>query len=395
MTDTADPNGTRTSSRFRAWLAVLSIAMAAFVVITTEFLPVGLLATIAADTHVSVGTAGLMIALPGLIAAIAAPAAAMFANNHDRKHLLIGFAALVMVSNVLVALSSSFGMILLARSLLGVSVGGFWTFAVAAARKFVPEASGARATTMVISAVSIGTVVGVPVSTALGTLYGWRFAFVSVAALAALTALAQFLLLSPLPSPEPVSLHSMMRLFKIPPMRFGFIASALTASGHFAAYTYLQPLLSERFGLSPTRVIWVLVAYGVAGIFGTFIAEHTTSRDLRRTFIGVALVMGLAIAIAACGVRPSVGMCAVVLWGAAFGAVPICTQIWTFRSAPERFEPASAMGMTVFQIALSVGSLCGGRLFNYGGIVPAYSFAAILSLSCAALLLFAPSPDKA
>ncbi len=67
--------------------------------------------------------------------------------------------------------------------------------------------------------------------------------------------------------------------------------------------------------------------------------------------------MGLAIAIAACGVRPSVGMCAVVLWGAAFGAVPICTQIWTFRSAPECFEPASAMGMTVFQIALSVGSL--------------------------------------
>jgi len=374
---------------------VLSIAMAAFVVITTEFLPVGLLATIAADTHVSVGTAGLMIALPGLIAAIAAPAAAMFANNHDRKHLLIGFAALVMVSNVLVALSSSFGMILLARSLLGVSVGGFWTFAVAAARKLVPEASGARATTMVISAVSIGTVVGVPVSTALGTLYGWRFAFVSVAALAALTAVAQFLLLSPLPSPEPVSLRSMMRLFKIPLMRFGFIASALTASGHFAAYTYLQPLLSERFGLSPTRVIWVLVAYGVAGIFGTFIAEHTTSRDLRRTFIGVALVMGLAIAIAACGVRPSVGMCAVVLWGAAFGAVPICTQSWTFRSAPECFEPASAMGMTVFQIALSVGSLGGGCLFNYGGIVPAYSFAAILSLSCAALLLFAPSPAKA
>ena len=56
-----------------SWLALLTVAITAFALVTSEFLPIGVLNDISSDLHVSVGTAGLMITLPGIMAAIAAP----------------------------------------------------------------------------------------------------------------------------------------------------------------------------------------------------------------------------------------------------------------------------------------------------------------------------------
>lgn len=319
----------------RPWLAVASVALGTFVVITTEFLRIGLLGTVADHIHVSVGTAGLMVAIPGMVAAIAAPTITLLAKAIDRRRLLIGFAALVMLSNVIVALASNFATILIGRVLLGISVGGFWTFAVAAGRRLVPEVHGDRATAFVLAGISIGTVVGVPIGTALGALVGWRFAFASLALLAGLTVLGQVLLLPSLPSRQVESLGSLIALFKVPAMTAGFLASALTAAGYFTAYTYLQPFLSRIVQLTPSGITGTLAAYGAAGVLGTFAGERATAYDLRRTFIGVALLMGLAILMAAAaGANGTGAVTAVVIWGAAFGAVPVCTQIWTYRSAP-------------------------------------------------------------
>lgn len=41
--------------------------------VTTEFLPIGLLTNIAPSLGVSTGTAGLMVTMPGIVAAVAAP----------------------------------------------------------------------------------------------------------------------------------------------------------------------------------------------------------------------------------------------------------------------------------------------------------------------------------
>jgi predicted MFS family arabinose efflux permease len=45
---------------------------------------------------------------------------------------------------------------------------------------------------------------------------------------------------------------------------------------------------------------WTLAAYGIAGIAGTFAGERAGSRDIRATFLGVAVLMGVTIFLAAC-----------------------------------------------------------------------------------------------
>ncbi len=336
-----------------------------------------------------------MVALPGIVAAITAPAITLLANKTDRRLLLIGFAALVVVANGMVALAPSFAMILVARVLLGISVGGFWTFAVAAGRRLLPEKYGGRATATILAGISIGTVVGVPIGTALGAMAGWRFAFGSVAALAGMSVLGQLLLLSTLPSRQVVSFRSLIALFKIPAMSVGFLASALIAAGHFAAYTYLEPYLSRTVHLTASGISWTFAVYGAAGAIGTFAGERAAAHNLRRTFLGIALLMGLAIIAAAVFGANLGSVIAVVIWGAAFGAVPVCTQIWTYQSAPEQFEPASAMGITVFQMALAAGSFGGGAVVDRAGIETAFILGGFLSLGCGLLILLARPPAAA
>ena len=160
----------------KAWLAVLSVSLGAFVVVTSEFLPIGLLTNIADGLKISPGTAGLMVSIPGIVAAIAAPVMMIFAGKVDRRVLVLSLIALLAGSNVIAAVAPNFGVMLLARVLFGISLGGFWTIAVTLGGRLVPKSSMARATTIIMAGISIATVAGVPVGKVIADFSSWRIA---------------------------------------------------------------------------------------------------------------------------------------------------------------------------------------------------------------------------
>jgi len=379
------------AGRRRAWLAVGTVALGTFVMVTTEFLPIGLLTPIASDLHVSEGTTGLMVTVPGIVAAIAAPAVTIAAKNTDRRRLLIALATLTLLSNAIVALSAHLVTVLAGRVLLGLSVGGFWTFAAAVGRRLVPESDGGRATALILAGISIGTVVGVPIGTTIGALAGWRFAFGGVAVLALLAVVGQMHWLPSLPSRHAVTLRDLCALLHVPSAAIGFAATALIAAGHFAAYTYLEPFLTQAAGFSRAGLSWGLAAYGMTGVLGNFIGERATAKDVRKAFLFVGVVLGAAILLAIAFASNVFAVTfAIVLWGAAFGAVPVCVQIWTYQAAPEQFETGSALMVFVFQVALASGALAGGELVDRIGLTSAFGLGAVLSGLSALLVYFAP-----
>jgi predicted MFS family arabinose efflux permease len=139
-------------------MGVLSIALGTFVLVTSEFLPIALLSSISQSLDLSKGVVGLTVMIPGLIAAGAAPALAMLAGRLNRKTVLTCLTLLTTLSNLIVALAPNLTWLLVGRIFLGVAVGGFWTFSVAAGRRLVDERSGARATALISAGISIGTV---------------------------------------------------------------------------------------------------------------------------------------------------------------------------------------------------------------------------------------------
>lgn len=155
------------------WYAVITLSITAFVLVTSEFLPIGVLTAIAQDLNVSIGTAGLMISLPGVMGAFAAPLVSVWAKSLDRRYLLIGLKAVMVVANFVTSLSQSFEIVLASRFVLGIAIGGFWATAIALSGRVAPaHLPIAKATAIVMAGVTLATVLGVPIGTWLSELYG-------------------------------------------------------------------------------------------------------------------------------------------------------------------------------------------------------------------------------
>lgn len=161
----------------RGWLAVGAVALCGAVFCTTEFLPVGILRYIGTDLGVSDGTAGLMITVPGILAALAGPLVTLGIGKVDRRRVLWILTALLIVANVLAMFATSFEMLLAGRVLFGIGLGGFWAIGVGIASRLVPPQSVGRATSVIFTSISIGLLVGGPAGSFIGEAYGWRYAF--------------------------------------------------------------------------------------------------------------------------------------------------------------------------------------------------------------------------
>jgi predicted MFS family arabinose efflux permease len=352
---------------WQSWLAVLTVSLGAFVLVTSEFLPIGLLTLISAGLHVSHGTAGLMVTIPGLVAAVAAPVMTVGAGRVDRRTLVLGFIALLVVSNLISALSPNFTVMLLGRVLFGISLGGFWTIAVTLGGRLVPKPAMARATTIIMAGISIATVLGVPAGTVIASYAGWRVAFVAMSGIALLAGLAQLFVLPSIPPPPAPGVRQLTDSLRHVDVRLGLLTVATVIAGHFAAYTYVTPFLKEN-GVSPGLLSTLLLAYGVAGIVGNFAGGAAAGRNLRGTVTGVVALLAVAIFLLPLVREHLAGVTLLLLaWGLAFGAMPISLNLWVFKAAPEALEGGAALMISTFQVFIALGSVLGGRLVDAFG----------------------------
>ncbi|MFE6780440.1 MFS transporter [Streptomyces sp. NPDC057702] len=346
----------------RGWLAVLSVAVGIFAVVTTEMLPVGLLTAIGSTLGVSDGTVGLAMTLPGLVAALAAPALAVLVGRLDRKRVLCALMGLLAGANLVSALAPSFPVLLAARVLVGLSIGGVWAIAAGLAVRLVPARTVAAATSVIFSGIAVASVLGVPAGTLIGDLASWRAAFWVMSGLALAVLVAMALLLPPLPATQPVRVRELPALLRNPALRIGLIATALLVTGHFGAYTYVRPVLEEVSGVGSGLISTLLLVYGVAGIAGNFLAGARAQRDPRGALMVLSALLATAVVlIAVVGASTPLATVLLVAWGLAYGGVSVSAQAWMLRAAPQAREVGSALFVSVFNLAISLGALLGGR----------------------------------
>ncbi|MFD9336933.1 MFS transporter [Streptomyces sp. NPDC060028] len=343
---------------WKGWGAVCAVALGIFCLITSELLPVGLLTPVGADLGVSDGVAGLMVTVPGLVAGVCAPVVTVGAGRLDRRTVLCALIALMAGANLVAALAPSFAMLLAARLLVGVGVGGFWAIAGGLAVRLVPERHVGRATALVFGGVPTASVLGVPAGTLLGELGSWRTAFAAVGGLGLATLAALLLLLPPLPPTRHIALRRLPALLRENRgVRAGVAVTFLVVTGQFAAYTFVRPILQDVSGIDAGFVSTLLLGYGVAGVAGNFLAG---TRGARRTLLAVSTCLTLVLGLIA--VLPGVvaGTVLLLVWGLVYGGVSVSLQTWMTEAAPDAAEAASSLMVAMFNLAIAAGALAGG-----------------------------------
>lgn len=370
------------------WSSVLSVALGSFVLVLSEFLPIGLLPAIASDLHVGVGTAGLMVVFTGLTGAVAAPVVTVITSRLDRRLVLLGLTSLLVVADAVAALAPSFGVLIVARMLLGVGIGGFWAIGAGIAPRLVAAPAVIRATSLITAGVSVATVVSLPLGAFVTSLASWRLAFVIGGSLGIVALVLQLILLPRIPAVHRVRFATLGALLTIPRARVGLIATAFVFVAQFAAYTYVTPYLADIVRVSPDTVTIALLVFGIAGIAGNFVAGVTLSRNVLGT-LGVAkFVLAGAVIALPLAVHSVPGVFALlVVWGFVWGALPLGTQTWMAGASPNGSESGLALFVTTIQLSISVGSVAGGAVVSALGIRADFWLAAAIAVVGAVVLL--------
>lgn len=354
-----------TRSPLVGWLAVVSVMLGIFSIVTTEILPIGLLTRIGASFTISDGMAGLMMTMPGLLAAVSAPIVTVATARIDRRMMLCVFVLLLAVANFLAAAAPDYWLVLVSRILVGVVIGGFWSIGAGLAERLVPAESVGRATAVIFSAVPLGSVLGVPAGTFIGDMAGWRTAFVVMGVLTVGVLILLMLVVPPLPPTQVTRLSVLRTMMSSANTRFALLLTFLVVLAHFGTYTYVTPFLEQVTQVSSGMITVLLLVYGAAGIAGNFLGGAIVSRRPRAAFgLAAALIAAATLLLPVLGRWEAGALILLIVWGVAYGAVPVSSQTWFAKASPASPEAASVLFTASFQATISIGALVGGVIVD-------------------------------
>ncbi|NIE66399.1 MFS transporter [Burkholderia sp. Ax-1719] len=368
------------------WAAVWSLALGSFASVTTEFLPVGVLPEVARTFNISDGQAGLMMTSPALFAAVAAPGVMMAAGRIDRRRVLIGLSVILLAACLLAAFANSFALLLVSRAMVGASLGAFWSLGLAVAGRLVAPEHVHRAAGTIFGGAALAMIVGLPFGTLLAGFFSWRGAFIGAGVLATVALIAQIVVLPPMPAQSKLRLAGFAAFARQREAQLSLALTLLVFITHFGAYTYLMPLLIQA-GVSGDTGTWVLLAYGFCALVANFAAGRYVGRKLGAAMLGNILLLAATLA-----VLPSLDharftvLAGVMIWGIAWGALPLCLNVWHRRVQGGESEAAAALFTLATQVAIALGSVVGGVVVDHQNVGADYRYCALLGFGAAALV---------
>ncbi|RYG35755.1 MFS transporter [bacterium] len=363
----------------RMWSAVGSMALCVSMLIASEFMPVSLLTPIARDLRATEGMAGQAIAVSGLFAVVTSLLIATIAGRFDRRNVLLTLTALMTASLVLIAVAGSFPLLMVARAILGVVIGGFWALSTATVMRLVPADAVPKALGLLYTGNAVATAFAAPIGSYFGGIVGWRGVFWALVPLGLATLVWQWVSLPSIKPQAAIPVGELFRLLKRRYVAFATFAVMLTFAGAFTAFTYFRPFLEGTVRVTLPQLSALLLALGMAGFVGTYIAGRLAGSHLRPLLRWLPIGVAVATLAMLLGGRslPAVAV-AMFAWGTLNSAVPVAWGIWQTKGFADRPESGGGLMVAAIQLAIMLGAGLGGVLLDNLSIVATFVGAVVL-----------------
>ncbi|RRZ90982.1 MFS transporter [Erwinia sp. 198] len=376
-------------TNWRSWVAVFMLGIASFTVVATELAPIGMLSSIAQDMQQSTSSTGLVVTLYAWLGAAAALISVMMISHLPRRPLLVGLMLLLGLSNGMAAVSYSFSVLLAARLVGALAHGAFWAMIGTLGAQLVSKSSVGKATAIIFGGVSTASVLGVPMINWISADAGWRLSFSLLGILSVVTALTLALSLPHVSGIPRLGRGQLFSVFRNSKLRIVYLIAACGIVSHFAAFTYVEVLLSSVIALPNSWVSICLLTFGVAGILGNFMCGMYIDNHLKRVLSTGLLLISLCLTLIS---FPTVnGKVTTLLlvsgWGLGVAILFVGLQTWIILLAKDDALPASAIYAAIFNGALGIGAVSGAGILDHWNISTLYLSASLITLLSLALVV--------
>ncbi|EEH6208742.1 sugar transporter [Salmonella enterica subsp. enterica serovar Stanley] len=367
-------------SRKVAWLRVVTLAIAAFIFNTTEFVPVGLLSDIAESFHMQTAQVGIMLTIYAWVVAVMSLPFMLLTSQMERRKLLICLFVLFIASHVLSFLAWNFTVLVISRIGIAFAHAIFWSITASLAIRLAPAGKRAQALSLIATGTALAMVLGLPIGRVVGQYFGWRTTFFAIGMGALITLLCLIKLLPKLPSEHSGSLKSLPLLFRRPALMSLYVLTVVVVTAHYTAYSYIEPFVQNVAGLSANFATVLLLILGGAGIIGSLVFGKLGNRHAS-SLVSIAialLVVCLLLLLPAADSEAHLAILS-IFWGIAIMVIGLGMQVKVLALAPDATNVAMALFSGIFNIGIGAGALVGNQVslhwsmsaIGYIGAIPA------------------------
>lgn len=348
-------------------LALLALAISAFAIGTTEFVPTGLLPEIAAEFAVDIPAAGLLISGYALGVFVGAPLITAAATPLRRKPVLLALLGVFVVGNIGSALAPDYATMMASRIVASLCHGAFFGVGSVVAAGLVAPQRRAAAIAMMFTGLTLSNVLGVPLGTLVGQAFGWRTTFWVVAVLGVAGAIGVLALVPDRPVDRAHDLRAELGAFRRPQVWLALGMTALGFGGMFASFTYVAPLMVDVAGFPPGALTWLVLLFGAGLVVGNLVGARAADRALMPTIVVTIASLAVVLAVFTVTVRSPIpaAITLFLLGVAAFATVP-GLQARVLDAAGTAGTLASAVNIGVFNLGNAVGAWLGGLVISAG-----------------------------
>jgi predicted MFS family arabinose efflux permease len=372
----------------RSSLQILIMAVAAFVIVTTEYGILGLLPALARDLDITIAMAGQLVTLFAFTVMVCGPFLTARLAHVDRKKLFTAILLVFAGANALAAVSSDIWVLALARFIPATLLPVFWGTASETAGQLAGPGRSGKAVAQVYMGISAALVFGVPLGTLAADAMGWRSTFWMLAMLSLALAVAIFMFMPRLPSPARVAGGKQTVILKDPQFLAQVGLSTLAFTAMFTAYTYLADMLERLAAIPADQVGWWLMGFGAVGMVGNYVGGRVVDRGPLAATAGFLLLMSAGM-LAAVPLAAHHGWLALALiaWALAYTALfPIC-QVRVMQAGKVAQAFAGTMNVSAANAGTGLGAIIGGLGIRHAGLESLGVIATLIAVAAVVVAL--------
>lgn len=352
---------TKKTATHIAYLRVLTFAIAAFVVNTTEFIPVAMLTDIGKGFNLPASQTGIMITVYAWVVSLASLPLMLLLAKMERRRLLMGLFTLFIAGHALSVVAWNFPVLLVSRVMIALTHAVFWSITAVLVMRVAPRGKRQQALGWMSLGSAMATVLGLPLGRIIGQALGWRATFALIGVLAIGVMLLLMKILPRLESKNSGSLASLPQLAKRPRLLGLYALCIIMATAHFTVYSYIEPYALTITQLSEQMTTWVLLAFGVSGMAASMLFARFYPRHPNPTLLisGAVVVLSLLL-LKPLGQQPAALFALIFAWGIGIACISLSMIGHVMSYAPDAADVANAIYSACYNIGIGGGALLGG-----------------------------------
>ncbi len=339
-----------------------------FVVGLGAFVVIGLVSPIAAAFGATPEEAGRVMTWYAMAYALGAPLATALSGSISRRFVLTGGLALFAFGSILGALAPSLFLLEVSRILVAIGAGLFTPGAAAVAVATSAPEKRAQALSMVFAGLTLAQVIGVPLGAWAGYAFGFASTFWAVAILAGAAAVLVYAVVPANLAFQPTSLGVLGETLTTPRLLLPILYTTTIMAAVYVVYTFLGPLIEERYGFGRDGVTVYLLLFGGAAVFGNFIGGFSADRfGPSRTLMAISILQMLLLPIIAVApVGPITMGVLCVIWSLSGWSFMTPQQSRLVAIGPDRAPVMLSLNASAIYLGVAIGSAIGSMALSHG-----------------------------